>query len=394
MNAMENEIKAYSLEGLAELMRELGEPRFRGDQVAQWLYAHGATDYAEMTNLSLSLRERLAEKHPLHNARVINRQVSHDGSRKYVLEFADGARVETVAIPTYANGSGAGDGGGAGGGSGAGGGVGGGVGAGGSVEGVVADEAAPARLTVCFSTQVGCALSCAFCATGQEGFTRNLLPGEIVEQVLLAQKDFGIRTNNLVAMGQGEPFLNYENTLAALRIFNHPKGLKVGARHITISTCGIISGIQKLSQEREQFTLAVSLHSAEQNLRNRLMPNLSSEPLSSLKEALLDYVARTNRRVTLEYLMIKGVTDTPEAFDALVRFCAGLLCHVNLLPINALAPQDAANTDSPDFAFRPAAPQTTQEWLQKFEQARIPASLRHSKGADIKGACGQLKNTL
>lgn len=408
-------------------MEELGQPRFRAEQVVQWLYRQGAADYGEMTNLPLSLRETLEGEHPLRSARVVDRQESRDGTRKYLVELADGSRVETVAIPALSSARPA-------------------SAQSASVEHPSSQEfslgrspsqpSSAKRLTVCFSTQIGCAMACAFCATGTEGFTRNLLPGEIVDQVLMAQKDFGVRASNLVAMGQGEPFLNYENTLAALRILNSPKGLAVGARRITISTCGIISGIERLSGEPEQFTLAVSLHSAEQRVRDRLMPKLAGEPLPLLKETLLGYVRRTNRRVSLEYILVDGINDTPAALDALVQFCSGLLCHVNLLPMNAV-PQGSAvsggstasdrsassggsassdrgavsgggmssdrfdnmassRTISADVVpgFRPSDSSVFQAWSARLEEERVPVTVRQSRGSDIAGACGQLKNTL
>lgn len=219
---IEKGIKAYSREGLAEFMKSAGMPAFRAKQIEQWLYQKGATSYDEMTNLSKDMRAKLTEAAPLYCAEIDDRQVSCDGTRKYIVRYADGCTAEMVAMPS-------GD-----------------------------------RLTVCVSSQVGCAMACSFCATGKEGFTRNLLPGEIVEQVLIAQNDMGTRVSNVVIMGQGEPFLNYGNTLAALRFLNGKDGLNIGARHITVSTCGILDGIRAFGAEPEQFILAVSLHSAIQ----------------------------------------------------------------------------------------------------------------------------------
>ena len=216
------EIKAYSLDELGQLFKDKSLPQFRAKQVYQWLYQKDACSYDEMTNLPKNLRATLAEELPLLPAAVIDRQVSSDKTRKYVIQFTDGTATEMVAIPSQD------------------------------------------RLTVCFSTQVGCAMACSFCATGHEGFTRNLLPGEMVEQVLIAQHDIGRRVTNLVAMGQGEPFLNYDNVRKALTILNSEQGLNIAARKITVSTCGVFAGIQKFAQEPEQFTLAVSLHSAIQ----------------------------------------------------------------------------------------------------------------------------------
>lgn len=346
---MDKPIKTYSLEGLAELATTLNQPKFRGMQIAEWLYAHEASSFDDMTNLPKTLRTALAEEHPLHTAKILDKQISQDETRKYVVGFEDGQCAEMVAIPSLHT-----------------------------------EEQEPSRLTVCISTQVGCSMGCTFCATGQEGFTRNLQVGEIVDQVILAQNDFGTRVSNVVVMGQGEPFLNYENTLAALRILNHQKLMKIGARKITVSTCGIVKGIDGFAQEPEQFTLAVSLHSAIQSTRNVLMPNTQNQPLRILKAALSHYIEQTGRRVTLEHVLIEDMNDGEEDLDALVKFCDGLLCHVNLLPLN---PIDSA-------CFTPSKQKTVQKWLDTLDKKHIEATFRQSRGSDIAGACGQLKNKL
>ncbi len=344
MTAMDKPIKTYALSELPSLMKELGQPSFRAQQLTEWLYQRHVSSYDEMTNLPAALRAALSERFPLTMPEIVNRQVSRDGTRKYLIEFDDGIRVETVAIPSRG-----GD-----------------------------------RLTVCFSTQAGCAIGCAFCATGREGFARNLTPGEIVDQVLIAQDDMGKRVTNVVGMGQGEPFLNYDNTMAALRILNNKKGLEIGARHISVSTCGILPGIERFSEEPEQFTLAVSLHAARQGVRDLLMPNVARFKLGNLKSALQEYIAKTNRRVTLEYIMIDGVNDADEDLKALQKFCANLLCHVNLIPINAIE----------GSVFQPSEPETINRWLNAIQKKGTEATLRDSRGSDIDGACGQLKNTF
>ncbi|WP_270296520.1 23S rRNA (adenine(2503)-C(2))-methyltransferase RlmN [Eggerthella sinensis] len=341
---MDKPIKTYALSELPSLMKELGQPSFRAQQLTEWLYQRHASSYDEMTNLPAALRAALSERFPLTTPEIVNSQVSRDGTRKYLIEFDDGIRVETVAIPSRG-----GD-----------------------------------RLTVCFSTQAGCAIGCAFCATGREGFARNLTPGEIVDQVLIAQDDIGKRVTNIVGMGQGEPFLNYDNTMAALRILNNKKGLEIGARHISVSTCGILPGIKRFSEEPEQFTLAVSLHAARQGVRDLLMSNVARFKLGNLKSALQEYIAKTNRRVTLEYIMIDGVNDADEDLKALQKFCANLLCHVNLIPINAIE----------GSVFQPSEPETINRWLNAIQKKGTEATLRDSRGSDIDGACGQLKNTF
>ena len=240
------------------------------------------------------------------------------------------------------------------------------------------------RLSVCVSSQVGCPMACQFCATGREGLTRNLTAAEIIAQVALVQEDFQERVSNVVVMGQGEPFLNYDEVLTALRILNSRDDFNIGARHITLSTCGIIDGIDRLSQEPEQFTLAVSLHSALQNKRDRLMPKVAKQPLSDLKKAVERYTQSTNRRVSFEYLLIKGVNDSEEDLQALLDFCYGLLCHVNLLPVNTVE-------GSP---LQAASPATAKHWVETLIHYGVETSFRKSRGADIDGACGQLKNKL
>lgn len=344
---MKTDIKSFTRSEIDELIAECKQPSFRARQLFQWLYGHHARSYSEMTNLPASLRTDLERGHPLLTGTIINRQISSDGTRKYVIEFHDGARVETVAMPSM-------------------------------------HEESPDRLSVCLSTQAGCPIGCSFCATGKEGFTRNLSVGEMIDQIVLAQSDMDMKTSSVVAMGQGEPFLNYENTIEALRIANSPDSLNIGARHITISTCGIIQGIQRLSDEPEQFTLAISLHSAQQAVRDALMPSLAHIPLRQLKRSLLDYREKTNRRVSFEYLMIKDLNDTDEALKALLSFCKGMLCHVNLLPLN----KTAGNP------FQPSAAATMKHWVSALSQHGIETTVRNSRGSDIAGACGQLKNSL
>ena len=336
-------IKSYSIQGLSGLMAELGQPSFRAGQLVEWLYAKHAASYDEMTNLPASLRAELAQSHPLTTPAIVDRRISKDGTRKYLVAFHDGQCVETVAIPSH-------DG---------------------------------QRLTVCFSTQIGCPMACSFCATGREGLVRDLLPGEIVDQILVAQDDMGMRVSNAVGMGQGEPFLNYDNALAALRILNSPKGLAIGARHMTVSTCGLTALIDRFASEPEQFTLAVSLHAARQEVRDAIMPKLASQPLPVLKRTLQSYVGRTNRRVTLEHLLARGVNDTQADLEALLAFCDGLHCHVNLIPLNAVA----------GSSLRPSSKQTLATWKQTLNRREIETTIRESRGSDIQGACGQLKNT-
>lgn len=359
---MANEIKTYTVGELEGLLAELKQPKFRAKQLYEWIHTHRVASYDEMTNLPRTLREVLAEKYPLSGAEIIDRQVSVDGTRKYVLKFPDGCCVETVGMPVYGD-----------------------AGRVYGVDGASRDEGASIeRLTVCFSTQVGCAMECEFCATGKEGLTRNLTASEMVEQLITVEKDFGCRVSNAVAMGQGEPFQNYEALMSALREINNPDGMNIGARHITVSTCGLIPGIKRFSEEPEQFTLAISLHSAIQEKRDDIMPRVANQKLKDLKKALVAYVNETNRRVTLEYLLMDGVNDGEEDLNALLKFCQGLLCHVNLLPMNRVEGAE----------FQPSSKETVRYWNSALAAAGIESTLRKSRGSDIAGACGQLKNSL
>lgn len=345
---MNNELIKLSSDDLTDLIVGWGFPKFRGKQVYEWLHKHHCASFDDMTNVPKDLRRRLKEAFPLQTISIVDRQVSSDGTRKYVLKLSDGLLVETVGMPTYQSD--------------------------GSID----------RLTVCISSQVGCPMACAFCATGREGFSRNLDAAELVQQVALVQKDFETRVSNVVVMGQGEPFLNYDGVITGLKMMNASDDLNIGARHITLSTCGIIDGIDRLSQEREQFTLAISLHAANQKTRDVLMPRVANQPLPLLKEHLTRYVQATNRRVSLEYLLISGVNDSEEDLEDLLTFCEGLLCHVNLLTMN---PVEGAS-------YQPSSSKRLSHWMHCLSQKGIEASIRKSRGADIAGACGQLKNQL
>jgi 23S rRNA (adenine2503-C2)-methyltransferase len=333
------DIGSLSRERIAEDIALLGLPRFRARQVVRWLYGRGAQDFSEMTDLPLALREELSRRYSIGRAEVADRQLSDDGTRKYLVRFDDGMSVEAVGLPD-------GD-----------------------------------RLTVCFSTQAGCAMGCTFCATGRAGFTRDLTCGEMVRQVLLVAADFARRVTNAVAMGQGEPFANYDAVLAALRFLNSEDGPGIGARHITVSTCGIVPGIRRFAEEGEQFTLAVSLHSAVQKTRDTLMPGARGTKLSALKEALVAYAERSGRRPTLEYALVAGVNDTGAELEALVAYTHGMLVHVNLIPVNPVEGSGLERSPADRVkAFRDA-----------LTAAGVETSIRVERGSDIDAACGQLR---
>jgi 23S rRNA (adenine2503-C2)-methyltransferase len=356
------ELFSYGMDEYAGLLACFGQPKFRAKQLAEWVWRRGAASYDDMTNLPAGLREDLKATLPFSRGKVVKRQVSDDGTRKYLVEFSDGVRVETVGIPNGGEPC---------------------TGRRTHPDAAVtsAPSSAGGRLTVCLSTQAGCALGCVFCATGRSGLVRDLLPGEIAEQVRLVAEDFNRRVSNVVAMGQGEPFLNYDNTLAGLRIINAGGGLGIGARHITVSTAGIIAGIERLTQEPEQFTLAVSLHSAVQTTRDRLMPGLKGQPLDRLQSVLIDYFEHTGRRPSLEYALIAGVSDSTAELDALTHFAHSIGAHVNLIPLNETPAAEALPAVSPACAARIAI---------ELKDAGIEATVRAKRGTDIAAACGQL----
>lgn len=327
---------------LADVLSELGQPSFRAKQIEEWIWEKGASSFDEMTNLPKALRAALAERYVLGGVEQVARQVSEDGSRKYLLRYADGTSVECVGMPTGN------------------------------------------KLTVCVSSQAGCAMGCAFCATGAAGLTRSLSAGEIYDQVMHVRDDFDTRVTSVVLMGQGEPFMNYDASLEAMRKLNSPDGLGIGARHITVSTCGIIPQIKRFSNEPEQFTLAVSLHSAVQRTRNALMPGVRKYSLQHLYEVMGEYVDRTGRRPTYEYALIRGVNDTEEELESLVAFCRDNLAHVNIIKLNEIK----------GSRFQPSSDARAGEFVRRLANVGVEATIRNSRGQDIDAACGQLKQRI
>ena len=333
------DIRALTHDDIVGLVAELGQPAFRAKQLEEWLFQKNASSFDEMTNLPKKFRELLAERFAFATPVELVKQVSHDGSRKYLLEYPDGTSVETVGMPSRG------------------------------------------KLSVCVSTQAGCAMGCAFCTTGLAGLSRSLTAQEMVDQVLHVSRDFGERVTSVVFMGQGEPFANFDNTVEALRMLNDPEGLAIGARHLTVSTCGVIPGIRRFAELPEQFTLAISLHSAIQTTRNQLMPGVKKFTLLRLHEAIQEYVEKTGRRPTYEFAMIDGINDTNPEMQALVDFCAGTLCHVNLIQLN----------DIPDSPFRPSPIEKVEALQRRLTMHGVETTIRNSRGGDIDAACGQLK---
>ena len=324
------------------LFRELGEPAYRATQVWQWLYEHLVADPQEMTNLPVRLRSLLAERSHIESPRVsVSRQSADGETRKDALVLADGQTIESVLM-RYER-----------------------------------------RRTVCVSTQAGCAVGCSYCATGQMGFQSNLTTGEIIAQAIhfaRVLRDQGEHLTNLVLMGMGEPLLNYDASLGAIRRLTSPTGFRLGQRRVTLSTVGVVPGIHRLAGEGLEVKLAVSLHAATDTLRDKLVPMNVRYPLDMLFEACTCYGERTRRRVSFEWALIAGVNDDREQAEALASRLAGLRSHVNLIPLNPVA----------GFEGRPSSTGDVSRFAAELERLQVPHSIRTRRGIDIQAGCGQL----
>lgn len=333
-------LKSYTYNELEALVRnELGEPSFRAKQIFEWLY-RGADSFDEMSNLSKSLRERLNAAYTAGNLKIEQKFVSRiDETRRYLLKLEDGNYIESVLMK-YHHG-----------------------------------------YTICVSSQVGCAMGCRFCASTRNGKARNLSAGEIIGQVMTVQKDLGERISNIVMMGIGEPLDNYDEVLKFLEIVNHPSGLNIGHRHITLSTCGLVPKIKDLADRQLQITLSVSLHAADDETRSEIMPVNRRYSISQLMEACRYYIKNTNRRISFEYTLISGVNDNSAEAEKLLKLLHGMLCHVNLIPVNPVK----------ETGFKQGSRAKIEEFQRILESGGISATIRREMGADISAACGQLR---
>ena len=332
-------LAGMTLGELEELMIELKASKFRAKQIHNWIYTKSVSSIDEMTNLSKDFRDDLKKIADITDTKIKVKQVSKDSTIKYLVEYSDGECVETVLM-RFDN---------------------------------------RANLTACVSSQVGCAVNCSFCATGKGGFKRNLTYKEIVEQVLTIQRDTGLKVTNIVFMGQGEPLLNLDNVLKALEIFNND--FQIGARRITISTSGIIPGIKKLAELDLQSTLAISLHAPNHELRQELMPIENKYNISDLKRELVEYVQKTGRRITVEYILIHGFNDTPEVARELAYLLKDLKCNINLIPYNSVIENDYKKPSNNDI----------MKFKYLLEHSGKKVTVRLERGADIDAACGQLR---
>ena len=332
-------IKDYNLDSLKEEFVNMGEKPFRAEQVFKWLYEEKVKEFDEMTNLSLALREKLKENYTMCNFNILKKQESSDGTKKYLFDILDGNAIETVLM-SYHHG-----------------------------------------YSLCVSSQVGCKMGCKFCASTGIQFARNLTSGEIVEQILAVEQDNNIRISNIVFMGIGEPLDNYENVVNAIRIINNQKGINIGARHISISTSGLVPKIYKLAEENIQCTLSISLHATTNEKRSSMMPVNNVYPIEELLKACKDYINKTNRRISFEYALAKDNNDNLEDAKRLVHLLKGMICHVNLIPINKIE----------NGAYTKSSNENIMKFRDYLNDHGIVATIRRELGSDIDAACGQLR---
>ena len=336
---LKENIKNYNLEELQEIVLNLGEKKYRAEQIFSWIFKENVTSFDDMSNLPLELREKLKEKFDLHVFKIITKQESKDGTKKYLFDVLDDNAIETVLME-YKHG-----------------------------------------YTICVSSQIGCKMGCKFCASTGIKFARSLEAGEIVEQLQAVERDTGFKISNVVFMGIGEPLDNFENVLKAVELINNQKGINIGARHISISTSGIVPKIYELADKNMQCTLSISLHSAVDEKRSQMMPINNVYNIEELMKACRYYIKKTNRRVSFEYALAKENNDNLDDAKELVKLLKGMLCHVNLIPINSIEGGSyIKSTNENIIKFR--------DYLNAHG---IVATIRRELGSDIDAACGQLR---
>ena len=332
-------IKDYNFEQLKQELINLGEKAFRAEQIFKWLYQEKVKSFDDMTNISLELREKLKENYTICNFGILKKQESKDGTIKYLFDILDGNAIETVLM-SYHHG-----------------------------------------YSICVSSQIGCKMGCKFCASTGINFIRNLTSGEIVEQILAVEQDTGVKISNVVFMGIGEPLDNYDNVINSIHIINHPKGLNIGARHISISTSGIVPKIYRLAEENIQCTLSISLHATTNEKRSEMMPVNNTYKIEELLQACKDYITKTNRRISFEYALAKDNNDNLDDAKRLVHLLKGMLCHVNLIPINKIE----------NGKFTKATNENIMKFRDYLNEHGIVATIRRELGSDIDAACRTIK---
>jgi 23S rRNA (adenine2503-C2)-methyltransferase len=340
MTSPRSDLVELDLLELERLLKESGYDAFHARQLYRWIHRHGVTDFNLMTNLSKELRGELTARFSVGRPKVVSEQLSTDGTRKFVLELADGRRIESVFIPDT-----------------------------------------PA-MTFCVSTQVGCAMSCGFCLTGKMGLVRHLTPGEIVGQVITLASATGLleQAFNIVLMGMGEPLHNYDNTMKALRMLHAEEGLSISPRRITLSTVGIVPGLDRLAGEPLMPNLAISLHATTEEQRTALVPPNAKYSLAAILDACRRFPLKKRSRITFEYVLLNGVNDTPEDARRLAKLLSGIKAKVNLIPLNA----------APGIPFERPSDARVDRFAQILADRHLTVSVRKSRGRDIRAACGQL----
>ena len=333
------DLRSMKLDEIEELIKELGLPKFRAKQLYKWLQK-GAQSFDEMTDLSKPLRQQIAERGYIANAQIEAKFCSKlDETVKYLFKLNDGLFIESVLMK-YNHG-----------------------------------------YSICISTQVGCRMGCSFCASTIDGLERSLTASEMLAQIMSAERDMNIRISNVVLMGMGEPFDNYDSVLRFLQLVGEEDGLNIGMRHISLSTCGRVDGIYELMEHKLQLTLSISLHAPNDEIRTRIMPINKKYGVDELLKACKDYIAATGRRISFEYAMIKDVNDTDKCADELISKLKGMLCHINLIPANEVRENDYKRTDNDRL----------QRFKQRLEKGGMNVTVRRTLGADISASCGQLR---
>lgn len=338
---MADDIKSLYIEEIEGMLKEMDEPKFRAKQIFSWLHAKKAKTFDEMTNLSKPLREKLGEKFKISNVKILEKLVSSDGTTKYLFSLDDGNVIESVLMRySYGN-------------------------------------------AVCVSTQVGCRMGCGFCASTLNGLERNLEAGEILSQIYEISRDIDERISSVVLMGSGEPLDNYDNVIRFIRLLNSRDGADIGQRHITLSTCGLAEKIDKLRGENLQITLAISLHAPNDEIREKTMPVSRKYDMETLLSACRRYSEETKRRITFEYALIRGVNDSAACAKELASKLKGMLCHVNLIPVNDVKEREYVHS--------------SEEQIKSFASILmgrgIETTIRRKLGSDINAACGQLRRS-
>ncbi len=337
---MKTDIKSLSLSELKAEMEKIGEKAFKAKQIYSWLHKRGAESFDEMTDISKKLRENLENSYDIYNCTIEKKLVSmYDSTVKYLFRLHDGELIESVVMK-YKYG-----------------------------------------YTICVSSQVGCKMGCKFCASGIAGFVRNLSVSEILSQIYTAQRDLGIRISHIVMMGVGEPLDNFDNVIKFLSMISDENGLNIGMRNISLSTCGVVTGIYRLLEKKLQLTLSVSLHAPNDEIRSRTMPVNDRWNINELLKACKDYIKETSRRISFEYAMIDGVNDSDECARELASKLKGMLCHVNLIPVNSVKEKSYKKSNDNRIA----------SFIRILESKGINVTVRRTLGSDINASCGQLR---